>query len=124
MLFCLELTEETIRNFFSESKMLCGLRHPNIIHVTGVCVVPPSICMVMELCKGSLRELLELPSSSDLAWGDRLSMATDCARAVACLCGAYCCCVSPCCPMRTCIRIDLRTDGGTKRLMRVCRVFR
>eukprot|EP00041_Stephanoeca_diplocostata_P029569 m.877794 g.877794 ORF g.877794 m.877794 type:complete len:814 (+) comp23583_c0_seq12:281-2722(+) len=85
MLFCLELTEETIRNFFSESKMLCGLRHPNIIHVTGVCVVPPSICMVMELCKGSLRELLELPSSSDLAWGDRLSMATDCARAVACL---------------------------------------
>lgn len=36
MLFCLELTADTIQNFFSESKMLCGLRHPNIVHVIGV----------------------------------------------------------------------------------------
>ena len=86
MLYCMELTPETVQNFFSESRLLCKLRHPNIVHVSGVCVLPPTICMVMELCKGSMYELLRLESANtDLDWEARLGMAIDCACGVQCL---------------------------------------
>jgi serine/threonine protein kinase len=84
MLYCVTLTPETVANFFQESRLLSRLRHPNVVHMKGVCVTPPSICMVMELCKGSLYERLQLRSSK-IDWGGRLSMALGCARAVACL---------------------------------------
>ena len=54
MLYCVTLTPDTVTNFFQESCLLSRLRHPNVVHMKGVCVTPPSICMVMELCKGSL----------------------------------------------------------------------
>jgi serine/threonine protein kinase len=39
--------------------MLSKLVHPNVVGVVGVCVYPPSICLVMELCaNGNLYELL------------------------------------------------------------------
>lgn len=86
MLYCMELTPETVQNFFSESRLLCRLRHPNIVHVAGICVLPPSICMVMELCKGSLYELLRLETTkAKLDWEARLSMAIECACGVQCL---------------------------------------
>ena len=84
MLYCMTLTPDTVENFFQESALLTRLRHPNIVHVIGVCVLPPSICMVMELCKGSLFECLRLPGTK-LDWDTRLSMGIDCARAVSCL---------------------------------------
>ena len=84
MLYCMTLTPDTVENFFQESALLSRLRHPNIVHVIGVCVLPPSICMVMELCKGSLFECLRLPGAT-YEWGARLTMGIDCARAVSCL---------------------------------------
>ncbi|TMW66264.1 hypothetical protein Poli38472_004029 [Pythium oligandrum] len=51
-------TEETVAEF-SHDAALCGaLRHPNILKFYGLCVCPPNICLVTELCQGSLRELL------------------------------------------------------------------
>lgn len=85
MVYCLCLTASTVANFFRESALLSGLRHPNIVHVWGVCVVPPCICLVMELCRGNLFEFLRLQSAETLSWGTRLNMAVDCAAGVAAL---------------------------------------
>lgn len=51
MLYCVTLEPETVQNFFRESALLSRLRHPNIVHLEGICVLPPSICMVLELCR-------------------------------------------------------------------------
>lgn len=32
--------------------MLSALEHPNVVRLEGICVLPPSICIVMELCQG------------------------------------------------------------------------
>lgn len=85
MVFCMQLTPESVENFFRESALLSRLRHPSIVHMYGVCVLPPSLCMVMELCQGSLYELLRMNEYTKLDWGERLSMAIDCARGVACM---------------------------------------
>jgi len=85
MVFCMQLTPESVENFFRESALLSRLRHPSIVHMHGVCVLPPALCMVMELCQGSLYELLRLPEYRQLDWGERLSTAIDCARGVACM---------------------------------------
>lgn len=87
MLYCMTLTPETVYNFCQESALLSRLKHPNVVHVEGVCVLPPCISIVMELCKGSLFELLRLQSAVDVQWDVRLTWAMDCARAVACLHG-------------------------------------
>lgn len=83
MLYCMTLTRETIVNFCQESALLSSLRHPNIVQVEGVCIVPPSICLIMELCRGSLFELLRLDTMADLDLGSRLGLAIDCACGVA-----------------------------------------
>lgn len=85
MVFCMQLTPESVENFFRESALLSRLRHPSIVHMHGVCVLPPSLCMVMELCQGSLYELLRMDEYIKLDWGERLSMAIDCARGVVCM---------------------------------------
>jgi hypothetical protein len=50
MIFCMMLVPETIANFARENALLCSIRHPNIVQVEGICVVPPCISSVMELC--------------------------------------------------------------------------
>lgn len=50
MLYCVTLVPETIANFARENALLCSIRHPNIVQVEGICVIPPCICSVMELC--------------------------------------------------------------------------
>ncbi|TMW66263.1 hypothetical protein Poli38472_004028 [Pythium oligandrum] len=51
-------TEETVAEFSHEAALCGALRHPNILKFYGLCVCPPNICLVTELCQGSLRELL------------------------------------------------------------------
>eukprot|EP00053_Salpingoeca_punica_P018688 m.184243 g.184243 ORF g.184243 m.184243 type:complete len:825 (-) comp17484_c2_seq6:583-3057(-) len=80
-----QMDRETILNFRRESAFLSSIRHPNIIHVEGVCVAPPSICLVMELCRGNLFEFLRTPTAHNMPWDARLCLAIDCASAVACL---------------------------------------
>ena len=85
MLYCLQLTPETVGKFFRETALTSRLRHPNIVQVRGVCVLPPAICMVMELCHGSLFDRLRIKSDTGIDWDTRLAYAVDCARGVACL---------------------------------------
>ena len=56
MLVCVELTEELVASFFQEAVTLSVLSkcHPNIVDVNGICVAPPALCIVLELCAGSL----------------------------------------------------------------------
>ena len=52
MLYCIQLEKETIRNFCLENSLLCTIRHPNVVQGEGVCVAPPAIAALMELCSG------------------------------------------------------------------------
>lgn len=48
-----------MESFTREAALLCFLEHPNVVHTYGVCILPPSMCIVMELCeRGSLYDVL------------------------------------------------------------------
>jgi hypothetical protein len=55
---CPELTQDIISSFYREASLLTKLSHPNIVAVEGMCVNPPALCLVMELCGGNLMDLL------------------------------------------------------------------
>eukprot|EP00301_Raphidiophrys_heterophryoidea_P027434 c9655_g2_i1.p1 GENE.c9655_g2_i1~~c9655_g2_i1.p1 ORF type:complete len:511 (-),score=90.74 c9655_g2_i1:28-1560(-) len=49
------LGPEAIANFLSESLLLYQIEpHPNVLQLEGVCVCPPRLCIVTELCSMSL----------------------------------------------------------------------
>lgn len=52
-----ELTEDTVAEFSHEAALCGALHHPNIVQFYGMCVCPPTICLVSELCQGSLDDL-------------------------------------------------------------------
>lgn len=59
MLFLMELTPESIREFYKEANVLHLLRSPYVIDCKGVVLVPPAIGVVMEYCgMGSLYSFL------------------------------------------------------------------
>ena len=60
LVFAVEITSETIQGFFKEASLLrrCAA-HPNIVNIIGVCIAPPSLCHVLELCDGTLHDSLE-----------------------------------------------------------------
>ncbi|TMW69778.1 hypothetical protein Poli38472_001934 [Pythium oligandrum] len=84
-------TEETVAVFSHEAALCGALRHPNILKFYGLCVYPPNICLVTELCQGSLYELLHARANrpSDETYHHRqqllidLGYMLDAARAVA-----------------------------------------
>jgi hypothetical protein len=82
MLFCVEFTEEIISNYTRESHIMYNLRHPNIVHLFGLCVVPPVISLVMERCTGNLSELLQRSRINEIDPETMLFFAIDCASAV------------------------------------------
>ncbi|KAG6612726.1 TKL protein kinase [Phytophthora cinnamomi] len=51
-------TEEVVAEFSHEAALCASLRHPNIVKFFGMCVCPPTICLVSELCQGSLEDVL------------------------------------------------------------------
>ena len=54
-----DLTIDIINRIATESKILSTIKHENIVAIYGVAVLPPSICIVLELCKyGSLSDIL------------------------------------------------------------------
>ncbi|KAF0692447.1 Aste57867_16476 [Aphanomyces stellatus] len=80
-----EISEATILAFSQEAALCAALKHPNIVQFHGLCICPPSICLVYELCRGSLEDALITQSSRDYAeplW-PQLCYMLDAARAVA-----------------------------------------
>lgn len=82
MLYPMDLTLQTVERFMKECRILSTLKNENIIAIRGVCIVPPSICICLELAsRGSLFGFLR--SGVQLDWQKRFRMSLDCVRAVA-----------------------------------------
>jgi serine/threonine protein kinase len=50
-------SEETVAEFSQEAALCGSLKHPNIVKFYGMCVYPPTICLVSELCQGTLSDV-------------------------------------------------------------------
>jgi len=74
-------SEESVRNAIRESVLLLHAAHPNVVSFHGICINPPSVCLLMEYCeRGDLRKLI-LDSSVDvLPISRRVQLALDVAQ--------------------------------------------
>ena len=63
--YVFDLTPDVVAAFMDEAKLLSELNHPNILTIFGVCIVPPSLCMIVELALGSLRQFLDAAVEDD-----------------------------------------------------------
>lgn len=71
------LTEEVI-GVFSNEAALCGtLKHPNIVQFYGMCVSPPMICLVSELCRCTLEDAILLSRKIQIEHPQRLKELID-----------------------------------------------
>jgi hypothetical protein len=62
ILFAMELTPGDVKEFYKEATILYNLRHENVVQCKGVCVMPPSLTLVLEFClHGSLFDFLYKP---------------------------------------------------------------
>ena len=94
MIYCMSLTPRVISNFYEEANFLAALKHPNIVELLGICVLPPSLCLVMELAECSLFHFIHrkfndaVHSALRVMWAEltineKLRVATECARGIA-----------------------------------------
>ncbi|KAG1713402.1 hypothetical protein DVH05_001189 [Phytophthora capsici] len=51
-------SEAVVAAFSREAAICSSLNHPNIVQFHGMCVAPPTICLIFQLCQGSLAEIL------------------------------------------------------------------
>jgi len=54
LIYAPELTQEIVSNLMKEAATLQALRYKHVVKVEGVCIMPPALALVMELCKTSL----------------------------------------------------------------------
>ena len=91
MIFTFDLTADEIKRVAAESQILSSLRHPNIIEILGVAVLPPSVCILLELCKyGSLSDVLRKRKAGrsrelNVTYLDILWLALGCCRGLTAL---------------------------------------
>nr|CAI9858993.1 Phytopthora agathidicda GPCR-TKL 3 [Phytophthora agathidicida] len=50
-------SEETVAEFSQEAALCGALKHPNVVKFYGMCIYPPTICLVSELCQGTLGDV-------------------------------------------------------------------
>ncbi|ETI35959.1 TKL protein kinase [Phytophthora nicotianae] len=53
-------TEEVVGEFSHEAALCAALSHPNVVEFFGLCVCPPTVCLVSELCRFSLEDALAM----------------------------------------------------------------
>jgi serine/threonine protein kinase len=53
-----QFTEEIVGEFSHEAALCASLSHPNIVEFFGMCVCPPTVCLVSELCQYTLGDVL------------------------------------------------------------------
>lgn len=51
------LTEEVVAEFSHEAALCGAFHHPNVVRFYGMCVSPPTVCLVSELCQASLEDV-------------------------------------------------------------------
>ena len=62
-MFSERLTQEQVQMFTREANILQQLQHPHVIQVQGVCIAPPALCLVLELCEKVPPRPVPLPNS-------------------------------------------------------------
>jgi serine/threonine protein kinase len=67
-----DFTEDTVAEFSHEAALCGSLVHPNILKFHGICVCPPNICLVAELCQGSLQDVTEKQAARGRQHGPNL----------------------------------------------------
>ena len=79
------VTEESVADFSNEAALCGSLQHPNIVTFHGMCVCPPNICLISELCQGNLASILQQNHKDETVSRIHigLSYMLDAARAVA-----------------------------------------
>lgn len=113
LIFTMDVTEEIISRIAAEASILSSIKHPNVVEILGVSVLPPSVCILLELCaNGSLFDVIggtgfaALGTVNDflkhfirgnsiigkysnrglnISWTDRLFLAVGCARGISAL---------------------------------------
>ncbi|KAE9155678.1 hypothetical protein PF005_g1247 [Phytophthora fragariae] len=50
-------SDDTVAEFSQEAALCGALKHPNIVTFHGMCIYPPTICLVSELCQGTLSDV-------------------------------------------------------------------
>lgn len=93
LIYTVDLTTDVIRRVAAEASILSSIRHPNIVHIFGVSVLPPSVCLILEVCDfGSLSDIirgygfdwsLSQRAPLHLSQADILYLALGCARGLA-----------------------------------------
>ncbi len=59
LIYTVDLTADVIQRVAAEASILSAMRHPNIVNILGVSVLPPSVCLILELCSfGSLSDII------------------------------------------------------------------
>ncbi|KAF1772814.1 Protein kinase, ATP binding site [Phytophthora cactorum] len=51
------LTEDVVAEFSHEAALCGALHHPNVVRFYGMCVSPPTVCLISELCRASLEDV-------------------------------------------------------------------
>lgn len=83
LVFTMDLTEEDICRVAAEATILSSVKSINVVKIFGVTVLPPSVCIVLELCTyGSLSDVLRPPKALSLTFQDQLFLCLGCARCV------------------------------------------
>ena len=81
LIFTMDLTESDIQRVAAEATILSSICSKNIVKIYGVTVLPPSVCLVLELCAyGSLSDILRSSEALKLSTQDRMYLALGCAR--------------------------------------------
>jgi hypothetical protein len=81
LIFTMDLTESDIQRVAAEATILSSINSKNIVKIYGVTVLPPSVCLVLELCAyGSLSDILRSSKALALSTQDRIYLALGCAR--------------------------------------------
>ncbi len=82
LVFTMDLTEDDIYRVVAEATILSAVTSVNVVRIYGVMVMPPSLCLVLELCSfGSLSDVVRKPPKAlTLSAQDRLFLCLGCAR--------------------------------------------
>jgi hypothetical protein len=112
LIYTIDVTKEIIARITAEAEILSSLKNKNVVEILGVSVLPPSVCILLELCTyGSLNDVIGgtgfatlgsmdsnfmnhfLTGSEtigkfskqklNISWTDRLYLAIGCAKGIA-----------------------------------------
>lgn len=91
LVYSLDLTSDEINKVAAEATLLNSVKHKHVVHIYGVSVLPPSVCILLELCPfGSLSDVLRGSSNQTmkpltLSYMDKVYLGLGCARGLAAL---------------------------------------